>query len=176
MFRLYRTLLFLCLLVTLLAGCTTNPSAPSGTIQPPATSGAPLTITHALGETEVPANPQRVVALEWTYIEDLLALGVQPVGVADIAGYEAWVQIPVELGDDVVDVGTRQAPNLETLAALQPDLILVPAFRAAETYEQLAAIAPTLAFDSYPTDENVTQYDEMRQTFLTIAEVVGRRA
>ncbi|HXF61783.1 MAG TPA: iron-siderophore ABC transporter substrate-binding protein, partial [Caldilineaceae bacterium] len=133
-------------------------------------------IAHALGETETPANPQRIVALEWTYVEDLLALGVQPVGVADIAGYHDWVQIPVALSPEAVDVGTRQAPNLETLAELNPDLILAPAFRVADIYEQLSDIAPTLAFDPYPTDESITQYEEMRQTFLTIAEVVGRRA
>ena len=33
-----------------------------------------------------------------------------------------------------------------------------------------------LAFDSYPTDSDLTQYDEMRETFLTIAAVLGRHA
>lgn len=42
-----------------------------------------------MGESCVPAEVERVVAREWTYAEDLLALGVQPVGVADIAGYES---------------------------------------------------------------------------------------
>jgi iron complex transport system substrate-binding protein len=139
-------------------------------------SSEPLTITHALGTTAVPANPQRIVALEWTYVEDLLALGIQPVGVADIAGYHSWVKIPAALSAETVDVGTRQAPNLETLAQLQPDLILAPSFRVAETYEQLQAIAPTITFDPYPTDESITQYDEMRQTLLTIADLTNRRA
>lgn len=132
------------------------------------------TITHALGETEIPANPQRIVALEWSYVENVLALGIQPVGVADIAGYNDWVNIPVELSDEVVDVGTRQEPDLETIAGLTPDLIITDALRATEIYPELSAIAPTIVFDSYPTDESITQYDDMRDTFLTIADVVGQ--
>jgi iron complex transport system substrate-binding protein len=116
------------------------------------------------------------VALEWTYVEDLLALGVQPVGVADIAGYGSWVQIPAALDGAVADVGTRQEPSLEQIAALQPDLILVPAFRAGANLPQLQAIAPTIAFDPYPTEGPLTQYDEMIQTFTTIARAVGREA
>ncbi|MCB0116877.1 MAG: ABC transporter substrate-binding protein, partial [Caldilineaceae bacterium] len=163
------------LLLALLAGCAA-PASPADTPAADATTPAePVTITHALGQTTIPATPQRIVALEWTYVEDLLALGIQPIGVADIAGYESWVQIPVTLAEDVVDVGTRQAPNLETLARLQPDLILAPSFRVAEIYDELSAIAPTLTFDPYPTDESVTQYAEMRQTFRTIADVVGRQ-
>lgn len=128
---------------------------------------------HALGVACVPENVERVVALEWTYAEDLLALGVQPVGVADIEGYNAWVDIPVELDDDVVDVGTRQEPNLERIAELDPDLILTASFRAANNFEELNAIAPTIAFDPYPTDGS-SHYEEMLATFATIAEAVNR--
>lgn len=130
-------------------------------------------VRHAMGETCVPVRPRRVVALEWIYAENLLALGVQPAGVADIAGYNDWVKIPAALSTDVRDVGTRQQPSLEALAQLKPDLILAPKFRIAQTYGKLSAIAPTLAFDPYPTD-GTTQYDEMRATFTTIAAVLGR--
>ena len=164
------------LLLALLAGCAA-PAAPTQTPAAEATASAePMTITHALGQTTIPSTPQRIVALEWIYVENLLALGIQPIGVADIAGYNSWVQIPVALDENVVDVGTRQAPNLETLAGLQPDLIIAPSFRVTEIYDELSAIAPTLTFDPYPTDASITQYAEMRQTFLTIADVTGRQA
>jgi iron complex transport system substrate-binding protein len=131
-------------------------------------------ITHAAGESCVPENVQRIVALEWTYVENLLAIGIQPVGVADIEGYRNWVRIPAELDANVVDVGTRQEPNLETIAELNPDLILAVNFRTAQNYEQLSAIAPTLIFDSYPVDR--TQYDEMLDTFQIIGQVLNRDA
>lgn len=130
-------------------------------------------IAHVFGESCVPENPEQVVALEWTYVEDLLALGVQPVGVADIQGYNNWVKIPVALGEDVVDVGRRQEPNLETIAELNPDLIIAVGFRAGQNYDDLSAIAPTLVFDPYPTDLSVSQFDEMLNTFNTIATAVN---
>lgn len=135
-------------------------------------SEEPRVITHVMGEITLPATPQRVVALEWTYAEALLAVGVQPVGVADIAGYNAWVKIPVELSPDVVDVGTRQAPNLEVLASLSPDLIIAPSFRVEGNYDELSAIAPTMVFDNYPTA--MTHYENMKETFSAIADLVGK--
>lgn len=165
--------LLLCFLVMMVAlgGCTGAADAPS---QAPNASAGERIVTHALGETTIPTTPQRIVALEWTYVEDLLALGIQPVGVADIEGFNDWVKLPVALDPTVVDVGDRGEPNLETLAQLNPDLIIAPLFRVADTYEELSAIAPTVIFDPYPTDETVTQFDEMRQTFLQIADLAGR--
>ncbi|MGM8366831.1 ABC transporter substrate-binding protein [Virgibacillus sp. W0181] len=133
-----------------------------------------VTIEHALGSTPLEATPKKVVALEYTYAEDLLALGIQPTGVADIEGYKKWVDVEVDLSDDVVDVGTRQEPNLETIAQLEPDLIIAPKFRHEGIKDELERIAPTVFFDSYPEDESFTQYDEMESTFKTIAKAVGK--
>lgn len=130
-------------------------------------------IQHAMGDTCVPDDAESVVALEWSYIEDLLALDVQPIGVADIEGYNNWVDIPVELSADVVDVGTRQEPNLEQIAMLNPDVIITSTLRSAENYDELSAIAPTIAFEGYPAGSH---YDGMIDTFNTIATVVDRTA
>jgi ferric hydroxamate transport system substrate-binding protein len=133
-------------------------------------------IEHVGGKTCVSENPQRVVALEWTYVEDVLALGVQPVGIADIEGYKAWVKIPVELADNVVDIGDRAEPNLEVITALNPDLIIGVGFRTAQNYDELSAIAPTLIFNPYPEDLTVSQYDEMTITFTTLATALNRES
>jgi ABC-type Fe3+-citrate transport system substrate-binding protein len=116
-------------------------------------------VEDATGTVSVPKNPVRVVALEWTYMEDVLTLGVQPVGVADIEGYHNWVDISVELGDDVVDVGTRQAPNLELIAELEPDLII--AFKDSSLfYEGMETIAPLVVYDAaYATDWKYRAFD-----------------
>ena len=141
---------------------------------PAAASEEARLIPHVMGEIILPATPQRIVVLEWTYVEALLAIGIQPTGVADIEGYNAWVKIPVALAPDVVNLGTRQDPNLEAIAALEPDLIIATAFRVTESYDELSAIAPTLVFDNYPTD--MTHYENMRETFLAIADIVGRQS
>ncbi len=133
-----------------------------------------ITVSGVLGEVELEGPVQNVVALEWTYAEDLLAVGVQPIGMADIAGYNSWVDIEKELSSDVIDVGTRQEPSLEQIAALEPELIIAIKSRHEAIKDELESIAPTVFFDPYPTDESFNQYAEMEATFNEIAKAVGR--
>nr|WP_216322433.1 iron-siderophore ABC transporter substrate-binding protein [Deinococcus aestuarii] len=144
---------------------------PSGPALAQTPSCAGKLVSHALGQTCVRGVPRRVVTLEWTYTENVLALGVQPVGAADTGGYREWVRIPAPLSAGVPDVGTRQQPSLERIRALRPDLILTSKLRATQNYAQLAAIAPTLAFDTYAPG---SPYGEMRATFTIIGDVLGR--
>ncbi|MFS0727444.1 ABC transporter substrate-binding protein [Paenibacillus sp. 1P07SE] len=133
------------------------------------------TIEHVLGKTEITGVPERIVALEWLYAEDVLALGIQPVGIADIEGMNTWVDIPVEIGAEVTDVGLRQEPNLEIIASLQPDLIIGLKNNIEAHYETFSNIAPTLVFDPYPAEGQGDQYEEMITTFQTIADVLDRQ-
>ncbi len=135
----------------------------------------PREIEDALGTVTIEGTPERVVVLEWTYAEDLIAVGLEPVGVADVEGYNAWVNVEPALSEDVTDVGTRQEPSLESIAALEPDLIIGVQFRHEPIYDDLSAIAPTLLFNPYPEEgADLDQYAEMEQTFLAIADAVNR--
>lgn len=133
-----------------------------------------ITIKHAGGETKLDKPAKRVVVLEWAYAEDLLALGVQPVGMADIEGYNKWVNTEIKPNKDVVDVGTRQQPNLEEISKLKPDLIITASFRAKEIQDELEQIAPTLLFDSSTNNDN--HLAEMIDTFTQIAKAVGKES
>lgn len=123
--------------------------------------------------TSMPAS--RIVALEWVYVENLLALGIQPIGVADIRGYKTFVDIEPKLAESVVDMGTRQEPSLEAIAQLQPDLIIGTQLRHETIYDALSTIAPTQLFNPYPDSNTLSQFDEMQQTFRAIAQRVDRR-
>lgn len=152
----------------------TNSNANTGTATD---ETAERTIKHALGETKITGTPKKVVVLEWTYAEDLIALGVQPTGVADVKGYGEWYgAIDPKLDAAVVDVGTRQEPSIETITSLDPDLIIGVSFRHEAIYDQLSAIAPTLIFNPYPEEGGLDQYSEMEQTFSAIADAVGKKA
>lgn len=155
-------------------------STPAGESASQGTSGAQSeaqirTIEHVLGTTTITGVPERVVALEWLYAEDVLALGIQPVGIADIENMNKWVNIPVEIGADVMDVGSRQEPNLELIASLKPDLIIGLKGNLEANYAAFESIAPTLVFDPYPAEGNGDQYEEMISTFNTIADVLGKQ-
>lgn len=139
----------------------------------PTTSGTPAgstdrIVSHAAGQTTITGTPERIVALEWRQVEDVLALGIQPVGVADLAGYRQWVGIPTALAEDVADVGTTAEPGLESIAALAPDLILATTLRHEMIADQLATIAPTIVIPSQHP-EGRTPLDHLRDTFLIVA-------
>ena len=131
-----------------------------------------ITIKHAEGETKLDKPAKKVVVLEWVYAEDLLALGVQPVGMADIKNYNKWVNTETKPNKDVVDVGTRQQPNLEEINRLKPDLIITASFRSKAIKNELEQIAPTIMFD--PSTSNNDHFAEMTETFKQIAKAVGK--
>lgn len=109
-----------------------------------AAPAAARTVTHAMGTTEVPPAPQRVVVLTNEGTEAVLALGMTPVGAVRSWLGDPWYDHIAERMRGVAMVGTEHAPNLELIAALQPDLILGNKLRQETVYNQLSAIAPTV--------------------------------
>ncbi|MCE4935906.1 ABC transporter substrate-binding protein [Aliivibrio fischeri] len=112
-----------------------------------AMSSQAIEIKHELGSTEIEVTPQKIVALDWVLAETVLSLGVEPLGVADAKGYQAWVMAP-KLPSNVLDVGSRREPNLELLTELNLDVILISQHMSA-MYEKLSTIAPTLVYTVY---------------------------
>jgi iron complex transport system substrate-binding protein len=112
---------------------------------PGAATAETRTVVHALGATEITGTPERVVVLDSGELDAVTSLGVVPVGTVETEG------LLEELADahgfdagDVSVVGTIAEPDLEAVAALQPDLILTNAIRHASLYEQLSGLAPTV--------------------------------
>ncbi|MGW7310525.1 ABC transporter substrate-binding protein [Streptomyces sp. NPDC054835] len=104
----------------------------------------PRTLTHALGKTEIPAAPKRVIVLDVGELDNVVSLGVKPVGYAPSEGDDG---IPGYLKKDAgspKSIGTINNLNLEAIANLQPDLILGSQLRAADKYDELSKIAPTV--------------------------------
>jgi ABC-type Fe3+-hydroxamate transport system substrate-binding protein len=101
----------------------------------------------AFGQTLPPLNTppdmQRIIALEWLPVELLLALGVMPMAVAEIANYRWWVEQPA-LAAQVIDVGQRAEPNLELIQQLAPSLLLISSGFGPRA-EQLRGIAPVMS-------------------------------
>jgi iron complex transport system substrate-binding protein len=127
------------------------------------------TITHELGTTEIAGKPQRVVALEFSFVQALDAIGVVPVGITDDNQPKRIEQL---LGKkiDYSSVGTRLEPNLELVAALAPDLIIADEIRHSAIYQQLSAIAPTIVLNSWEGS-----YDVIKASVVTIADALGEK-
>lgn len=106
------------------------------------------TLNGTLGSTTVHGTPRRVVALEFSFVDDLVQVGVSPIGIADDNDASRIIPpVRAKLGK-YTSVGLRQSPNLETIASLHPDLIIADSDRDSKIYNQLQSIAPTVALDS----------------------------
>lgn len=79
---------------------------------------------------------ERLVVLDWTLLETLVALDHPPAGAADLDGYQTWVGRPA-LPPGIVDIGLRNQPSLELLSQLEPDRFLIPPL--------FASLAPLLS-------------------------------
>ncbi|EDT37683.1 periplasmic binding protein [Burkholderia ambifaria MEX-5] len=128
----------------------------------------------------MPVRPQRVVALDFMFAESVIALDLVPVGMADTAFYPGWLGYGSDRLAHVTDIGSRQEPGLEAIAAVKPDLIIGVGFRHAPIFAALDRIAPTILFQFSPNVSEdgvpVTQLDWMREIFRTIGSVTGREA
>ncbi|MGH3738485.1 MAG: ABC transporter substrate-binding protein [Micromonosporaceae bacterium] len=150
-------------------------SACGGTVDNPsgekAAGDGKVTVETARGTVTLPKVATKVVSLEWSYTEELLALGVTPVGNADSAGYSTWVTAKgAELPGGVTDVGTRQQPSIETIKALKPDVIVSDVDRLGENFDALNEIAPVLAFQ-YTAKP---QLENLKKTVNQLATAVGK--
>ena len=104
----------------------------------------PRTITHANGETTIEKKPKRVVVLDTGELDEVVALGIKPVGIPTTDGANPTPAYLEKAVAGVPTVGKIQELNLEAIAALKPDLILGSQLRADKLYPQLSAIAPTV--------------------------------
>ncbi|MFD8076012.1 ABC transporter substrate-binding protein [Streptomyces sp. NPDC059718] len=104
----------------------------------------PRTITHAMGSTVLKAQPKRVVVLDVGELDNVVSLGVKPVGLAPTEGSPELPSYLKGAAGKPANIGTINSLNLEAIAALKPDLILGSQLRAADSYDELSQIAPTV--------------------------------
>ena len=110
----------------------------------------PSLFANTLHQTS--AVPQRVVVLNWDILENVLALGIVPVGAANVSGYRQWVKKPIA-PHSIEDIGTRSEPNLEKIAQLKPDVILA-ASPQQDLISILEQIAPVIYMPNFSKNQN----------------------
>jgi len=90
-----------------------------------------LGVTGGLVPRCIASSPDtpRIAALDWTGVELIDGVGLTPIAVSDIANYRQWVVTP-SLPATTLELGLRNEPNLEVLAALRPDYMIVPQYLA----------------------------------------------
>ncbi|GAB3654034.1 ABC transporter substrate-binding protein [Zhihengliuella somnathii] len=151
--------------VLALAACGGTSAAESG-----AESAETITVETNNGPVEIPADAERVAALDNTSFATLKALGIEPVAVPKPLlpnnGFDAWRD-----DEEIADVGTHREADLEALSAAEPDVI-VGGYRFSDYTDDLSKIAPVL--DVTPDSETSGAWlDGLRTQTETLGTVFG---
>ena len=165
----YTSALALTASALVLTGCGTTEPADAA-----APAGEQITVTDARGTDVVLNGPaDDVVGLEWNVVEHLVSLGVDPVGVADIDGYTAWVGNSAPLDGGEKDVGVRGEPSIESIAALSPDLVVATDGLPDAAITQLEEFVPVLVVRGADAEKGL---DQMTEDLRLLATVTGTEA
>lgn len=130
------------------------------------------TIIHDFGTTELKKAPKRIVILDNLYGEILDPLDITPVGAttgqADSQEFSTLFKKQYK-DAKVVSVGWQGNPDLDKIAELKPDLILITGEQE-DLYDELSEISPTVGYQ-INTDENW----DYHETSLKVAEIFDKR-
>jgi len=127
-----------------------------------------LKVTHELGVTTVPIEPNTVVVFDFGTLDTLDQLGVEVKGVpqANLPAYlEKYKDAKYE------NVGSLMEPDFEKIAALEPDLIVISG-RQREAYAELSKLGPTV-YLGVDADRYMESY---RENATTIGKLFRKEA
>ncbi|ORC22143.1 iron ABC transporter substrate-binding protein [Rothia nasimurium] len=156
------------------AGTTesSNESSASSSSSASQASGT-VTVTDNYGEHTVTVPPQKVVATDNRTFEVLEEWGV------------SLVAAPVPLIPDTVetykndssitDIGNHREPNLELLAAEEPDLI-INGQRFSQYYEDIKSLNPEATILELEPRDGEPLDSELKRQVTTLGEVFGKQA
>jgi len=168
--RIFAAVVSTALVLAAVSGCSSSGPSDSGHSGASAsgTSGV-RTITDATSRTvEVPAIPQRVLALSEPTLDGALALGVPVIGTTSGRGQSGISSYLAAKAKGIPVVASVSGPNLEQVANLKPDLILVDGTVTADeaTIGKLSGIAPTVYVSKTGED--------WKSAFAAEADAVGK--
>lgn len=137
------------------------------------TTAEAVSVRHEGGTLNLSSPARRVVALEYSFVDTLIALGIRPIGAA--LGTQGGDRgAPPYLAPRVTGVpstGSRAQPSLETMAAVRPDLILADAFVHKDLLPALGRLGATASFHS-----RRGSLEDLNAQTVAIGQLVGREA
>lgn len=136
-------------LLAFAGGCSSETSGPKAPAPVPVATAYPVTVTDdASRSVTVEAEPQRIVSLAPANTEILYALGLGE----KVVGVTSYDDYPAEVAD-VAKVGDFAGPNIEAIAAADPDVVFVTGGVQADLIAQLEGLgAVVISIDPQSLD------------------------
>ena len=146
-------------MMLLLPGC-------GGTASVGASPREGVAFTDALGNKLAIHAPKRVVALMGSFAQTWLLAGGELVGVTDDAFDERGLDLP----EGIASLGAYNSPNVESIIALNPDLVLL----SSETQAHVALQAVLKDAGIPAAYFSVTHFDDYFQMLKVCTDITGR--
>lgn len=128
-----------------IAGCSQNDSSSDTDTSTTESSAVAKegTVQYLGTDYTVKYPTSKIVTASFEAMEDAAALDVQPIGAVTISG-EIPSYLKDKLGDKVTNVGDKFGPDVESVTALSPDVILGSTKFDDDVTNNLNKIAPTI--------------------------------
>ncbi|MCK9923690.1 ABC transporter substrate-binding protein [Frankia sp. AgPm24] len=159
-----------------LTACGDDSTGSTGGASTTATTGFPLTIRGAEGDTVLKTQPQRIVTVGFERdTDEAVSLGVLPVAITPATNFDSglppWVEARLTGKKAPEQLSYEDNLPFERIAALRPDLILATdSYSLSDDFKNLTAIAPTLSYD-----KDVSE-DTWQTRVTRIGQALGRDA
>lgn len=164
---IYKKIALIAILAFILIGCASSqaPETPIG--------GNTVEIEDNHGLVEVPINPEKLVVLDSRIMETLQAWDIKLVATAKAV-------LPEDSGyiadESVADLGNHREPNLELLASLEPELVIIGQ-RFAGFYEEIKTLLPqsvVIDLNIDVSEEATTPGENLVQGFKNNTLILGK--
>ena len=151
----------LSILLIMIVGCSTSDDNKNETNEGGKTEQ--ITITHELGETDVPKSPEKIVVFDFGMLDTLDYLDINVTGVPQ-------VNIPSYLekynSDDYENIGSLKEPDFEQISKIDPDLIIISG-RQSEMYDELSKLGPVV----YLGVDHTRYMESFEENIKTIGQI-----
>lgn len=136
--------------------------------------GAVVTVEDNHGSVEVPVSPERVVALDNHVFEILTAWDIDLVAAPKaLMGQDLWPHYTDN--DEILDVGSHREPNLESIIATTPDLV-IGGGRFASHYGDIVAQNPEAAVVELSPRTGEPLEAELKRQVEALGLIFGKQA
>ncbi|WP_045520117.1 ABC transporter substrate-binding protein [Neobacillus niacini] len=145
-------LLFFLLVISMLSACGSTESSKNREDEEKSKEDSEeIIITHSMGEATIKTDPKRVVVLDPGALDNVLALGITPVGAPTMQLDMPFPEYLKDQTEDIEHIGTAYEPNIEAIIKLKPDVIFGNKQYHEKLYEQLEAVGPTVIVETAGT-------------------------
>lgn len=150
------------------AASTDNSSATSSSA-----SSSTVTVEDNFGTQEISTPPTKVAVTDNRSFEILDSWGVEPVA-APLQLVPSTLD-SLKNNENVVDIGNHREPDLEALAAAEPELI-INGQRFQQYYEDIKELNPDATLVELEPREGEPMIDELKRQTTTLGEIFGKQA